>query len=117
MTPGSAPVAKGLDWHRLLRRFGPDWRVLFAHLVLFGFIYPGERDAVPSWVIRELSDRLRHEAEEPAPAGRICQGTLLSREQYLVDIGQWGYEDARLMPRGRMTTEEIIHWTAAITGK
>ena len=25
----------------LLRRFGEHWRVLFGHLVLFGFIYPG----------------------------------------------------------------------------
>ena len=52
-----------------------------------------------------------------APAGRICQGTLLSREQYLVDIGLWDYEDARLKPRGRMTPEEVIHWTAAIAGR
>ena len=36
-----------MDWQRLLARFGPHWRVLLAHLVLFGFIYPGERAAVP----------------------------------------------------------------------
>jgi len=106
-----------LDWHRLLYRFATHWRVLLAHLVLFGFIYPGERDAVPAWVIRELSDRLRQEADEPAPAERVCQGTFLSREQYLVDVGIWGYEDARLKPRGPMTAEEITHWTAAIAGK
>ena len=35
-----------LDWHRLLERFGPHWRVLLAHLILYGFIYP-ER-ALPS---------------------------------------------------------------------
>jgi hypothetical protein len=106
-----------LDWPRLLRRFAGHWRVLLAHLVLFGFVYPGERDKVPAWVIRELSDRLRREAEEPAPDEKLCQGTLLSREQYLVDIGLWGYEDARLRPRGLMTAEEITHWTAAIAGK
>ena len=106
-----------LDWHRLIHRFATHWRVLMAHLVLFGFIYPGERDRVPSWVIRELSDRLRREAEEPAPSERVCQGTLLSREQYLVDVGIWGYEDARLKPRGPMTAEEVTHWTAAIAGK
>jgi hypothetical protein len=107
----------GLDWHRLLRRFATHGRVLLAHLVLFGFVYPGERDVVPAWVIRELSNRLRQEIEEPAPAARICQGTLLSREQYLVDVDLWGYEDARLKPRGRMTAEEITHWTAAIAPK
>jgi hypothetical protein len=105
------------DWRRLLRRFGPDWRILFAHLVMFGFIYPGERDKVPSWVMYELSDRLRREWEQPETAKKLCQGTLLSREQYLVDIGMWGYEDGRLKPRGRMTADEITHWTAAIANK
>jgi len=37
-----------LDWPRVLRRFGPYWQVLLAHLVLFGFIYPGEREQVPA---------------------------------------------------------------------
>src|SRR5207302_251148 len=27
-----------LDWPRLLARFGPHWRVLLSHLVLFGFV-------------------------------------------------------------------------------
>ena len=35
--------ADQLAWRRLLRRFGPHWRVLLGHLVLFGFVYPGER--------------------------------------------------------------------------
>ena len=105
------------DWHRLLRRFGAHWRVLLVHLVMFGFIYPGERDIVPSWVLHELSDRLRQEGEEPLPEEKLCQGTLLSREQYLVDIGMWGYEDARLEPGGMMSADAITHWTAAIAHK
>jgi hypothetical protein len=44
----------------------------------------------------------------------VCQGTLLSRAQYLVDIDEWGYEDARAAPRGSMTDEQIEVWTAAI---
>src|SRR5881409_40565 len=28
-----------IDWTHLVRRFGPDWRVLLSHLVLFGYIY------------------------------------------------------------------------------
>src|SRR5262249_56205933 len=47
-----------LDWARLLRRFGPNWRVLYAHLILFGFAYPGERDKVPAWILEELGTRL-----------------------------------------------------------
>jgi hypothetical protein len=84
-----------LDWPRLLRRFGPHWRVLLSHLVLFGFIYPGERDKVPEWVVGRLLKRMAQEtASEPA-RNRLCQGTLLSRAQYLPDVEKWGYEDAR----------------------
>ena len=54
------------------------------------------------------SNRLRR-------ATQVCFGTLLSREQYLPDIGLWGYGDARLKPLGSMSPEEIeLHWTAAI---
>jgi hypothetical protein len=107
----------GFDWHRLLRRFDAHWRVLLAHLVTFGFVYPGERDIIPEWLIRELSDRLLRESREPSPEGKVCRGTLLSREQYLVDIATWGYRDGRLEPLGNMEPEEVIHWTAAIAHK
>ena len=103
-----------LDWARLLRRFGPHARVLLAHLVLFGFIYPAERDLVPARVLRDLLDRVRAELDDAPPGERVCQGTLLSREQYLPDIGLWGYHDARLRPLGGMSPEEVEHWTAAI---
>jgi hypothetical protein len=33
--------------------------------------------------------------------------------QYLSDTERWGYADARLRPHGRMTAEQITHWTAA----
>jgi hypothetical protein len=44
----------------------------------------------------------------------VCRGTLVSRAQYLLDIGQYGYHDARLVPRGNMTPEDCIYWTWAI---
>jgi hypothetical protein len=44
----------------------------------------------------------------------VCQGTLVSRAQYVLDIGQYGYADARLAPRGRMSPEDAIFWTWAI---
>ncbi len=39
--------ASDIDWPHLVRRFGPDWRVLLSHLVLFGYIYPGGTRANP----------------------------------------------------------------------
>jgi hypothetical protein len=105
---------KDLDWTRLLRRFGPHWRVLMSHLVLFGFIYPAERRLVPAAVQDDLMRRLQAEAAVAPPADKTCQGTLISRAQYLVDIGPWGYRDARLEPGIKMTPADIAHWTRAI---
>jgi len=103
-----------LDWRRLIDRFGPRWRVLLAYLVLFGFVYPADRARVPEAPLSELLARLRAERAEPPPPDPVCQGTLLSRAQYLVDIGQWGYRDARLAPDVRMTAEDIERWTRGI---
>jgi hypothetical protein len=105
--------ADQLDWPRLLRRFDVHWRVLFQHLVVFGFIYPCERARVPAAVVRELMGRLDRELTRPA-ADRVCQGTLISRAQYLVDVQHWGYSDPRLAPQGNMTAEERERWTAGI---
>jgi hypothetical protein len=107
--------AENLDWRGLLERFGPHWRVLLAHLVLFGYIYPGERHRLPGWVMEKLIARLAAETRQP-PAGdpHICAGTLLSREQYLHDIEQLGYSDGRLTPASTMTSEDVAVWTEAI---
>jgi len=103
-----------LNWERLMRRFANNWRVLFSHLVLFGFIYPGERALIPSALMKDLVNRLLAELEVPTRDSKVCQGTLLSRAQYLVDVDEWGYEDARMVPRGSMTEQQIEEWTAAI---
>jgi hypothetical protein len=101
-----------MDWQRLLDRFGPHWRVLLSHLVLFGFVYPGEQGKVPAWVMQQLLERLRNELDTPPADEHLCQGTLLSREQYLVDLRQWGYRDARLI-EGDMTPRQVRQWTKA----
>jgi len=103
-----------LDWDRLLGRFGRRWRVLLSHLILFGFIYPGERAAIPDAVMAHLLRRLDGERVRPGEDARVCNGTLLSRQQYLVDVNEHRYADGRLAPRGEMTAGEIAHWTAAI---
>jgi hypothetical protein len=102
-----------LDWPHLVRRFGPDWRVLLGHLVLFGYIYPGERARIPVAIMDELITRLRNEGST-AGSARLCRGTLLSRKQYLVDIEEWGFRDARLEERVHMNAKDIAHWKKAI---
>jgi putative nucleotidyltransferase-like protein len=88
-----------LDWQRVLARFGAHWRVLLSHLILFGFIYPAEQAAIPPEVLDTLLDRLQGERQEAPTAMRLCQGPLLSKVQYTIDVDRWGYQDARLLPR------------------
>ena len=109
--------ADRLDWDRLIERYGDHWRVLLAHLVLFGFIYPGDRRRIPSKVMAALTERLAAEQSGRAPKEPVCRGTLLSREQYLPDVSTWGLRDARLRPGGKMTKRDVAHWTAAIERK
>lgn len=102
-----------LDWGRLVDRFGPLWRVLLSHLVLFGFIYPSERSKVPAWVLEELLQRLSAELAAPDAAEPVCYGTLLSWSQYLGDVLGGSFRDARIRPYGNLTPEEVARWTSA----
>lgn len=104
-------VGDRLDWQRLLERFGKYWRALYAHIVMFGFIYPSDREKVPGWVIDELTERMR--AEKKNEEEKVCYGTIVSRQQYLKDIGEWGYADARRVD-DVMSDEDIALWTAGI---
>jgi predicted nucleotidyltransferase len=110
--------AEQLDWAGLVERFGPHWRVLLAHLTLFGYIYPGERHRVPRWVMDKLIARLAAETRlAPPEALHVCAGTLLSREQYLHDVEQLGYVDGRLTPASTMAPEDVAVWTEAIPAR
>jgi hypothetical protein len=103
-----------MDWKRLLSRFGEDWRVLLSHLVLFGFVYPAERHLIPADIFRSLLDRATADESESQNGSPLCQGTLLSRAQYLVDVERLGFVDARTNGRKSMTFRQLLDWTNAI---
>jgi hypothetical protein len=108
-------LGSSLDWNRLVKRFGPHWRVLFAHIVMFGFVYPGRRANIPGWVTEALTSRfLGDNLEGEAVDDDVCNGTLLSREQYAYDVNDLAYDDPRVEPRGSMSPEDVDVWTAAI---
>lgn len=106
--------AQTLDWDRVVQRFEPYWQLLLSHLTLFAFIYPSERHRLPQAVMMDLIGRLQKEMSGPASDNRVCRGTLMSRGQYLLDIGRYGYLDARLAPSGNMSAEDAVYWTWAI---
>jgi len=105
---------RSLRWAHLLERFDAHWRVLLSHLMLFGYVYPDQTDVIPADVMDALQKRLRQEAMAPVRTPSVCRGTLLSREQYLHDIQQWGMQDGRIIPFGNLTASETEMWTLGI---
>ena len=85
--------AERIDWKRLLAYLEPYWEVLLIHLLNFRFIYPTERDRIPDWLVAELLERMQERAKLPVAQTRICRGRLFSREDYLIDVTQWGFAD------------------------
>jgi hypothetical protein len=99
---------KNFDWNRLLTRFRGHERVLLAHVILFDYAYPSERDSVPQWVRQKL---LASADEHPMHAGtngsRVCFGTNLASKSYGTALRHWGFHDGRLRPRGPLTQKEV----------
>lgn len=89
-------LARGdeLDWERLLRRVDVHWRLLLAQVHLFDYVYPGHRPRVPQWVRRRLYDHAEAEIDATGDPS-ICQGTLISRFSYNIDVMEWGFRDLR----------------------
>jgi hypothetical protein len=107
--------ADAIDWDRLLTRFDRYWPLLLTYLTMFNFIYPSERHRIPTRIFEKLLGRLQQQlAAKENGTDRVCQGTLVSRGQYMIDIGRYGFADARLAPRGTMSPEDAIYWTWAI---
>ncbi len=83
-------LGEQLDWEHLVERFGAHWEVLLSHLVLFGFVYPGEKGRVPRWVMRELCSRLL-KRQRATGMDRVCRGSLVSASAYQFDYETLGY--------------------------
>lgn len=83
-----------LDWDRLLMRLHEHYRLLLAHIHLFDFVYPGHVSRVPDRVREQLGERALAErglAGDPA----VCQGTLISRFSFSIDVNEWKFRDPR----------------------
>jgi nucleotidyltransferase DUF2204 len=103
--------ANNLDWSRLTKRFDADWRVLWSHLILFGFIFPSKRNLIPSELVKEFGAKVLREQADPPGPDPVCNGTLLSRIQYQSDLDE--FLDARLTGRSTMSVEELRRWIEA----
>jgi hypothetical protein len=83
-----------IDLRRLLGYMDLHWEVLLMHVLNFRWVYPSERDHVPSWLLRELVERLERQLTLPAPRIRTCRGRMFSRADYEIAIREWGFADA-----------------------
>ena len=82
-----------IDWHWLLNALELHWEVLLINILNFRFVYPSERDLVPRWLLDELLERLKAQAEMPPSGVRICRGRLLSPTDFVIDVSEWGFAD------------------------
>jgi hypothetical protein len=82
-----------INWERLLCDMEQYWEVLLGHLLNFRFIYPSERERIPSWLLRELISRLEHQFELPTPRMKVCRGRMFSVADYTVDVTELGFAD------------------------
>ena len=87
-----------MDWRRLIDKTGQHWPLLLSQVQMFRFVYPGYRDQVPRWVVRELLERAGQDVPTP-PVGEAerdsTRGTLISRFSFAIDVNEWGFRDLR----------------------
>jgi len=82
-----------MDWDRLIERVHEHWRLLLAQIHFFDYAYPGHRDRVP----QSARDALQRRAAEEVPTDdpTVCNGTLISRFSFSIDVNDWGFRDLR----------------------
>jgi hypothetical protein len=101
-----------MDWERLLHRVDTHWRLLLAQVHLYDFVYPGHRPSIPQWVRRRLYDLAESEIDSVGDPA-VCQGTLISRFSYNIDVNEWGFRDLRTEATAAQCALPIVREIAA----
>ena len=94
-----------MDWKRLVAKAGENWPLLLSQVLLFRYVYPGYRDQVPEWVLRELlarADKSSHQRSDDGDAHNATNGTMISRFSFAIDVNEWGFRDTREESIARM---------------
>ena len=84
-----------VDWQRVLKLLGRNYELLLWHLILFDYVYPGQSEALPQELMRELFERAQRRWHLGSANAKAFRGTLLDPFSFAVDIEDWGYEDRR----------------------
>lgn len=94
-----------LDWERLLTRVGEHWPLLLSQVLMFGYVYPGYRSKIPSWVPERLLERARAEVGRNDEDLDLTRGPLISRFSFAIDVSEWGFHS----PRGELIRKARQH--------
>lgn len=84
-----------LDWNRLLTRVGDHWPLLLSQILMFGYVYPGYRSNVPSWVPERLLERARQQVGRDEELPEFTRGPMISRFSFTIDVREWGFTSPR----------------------
>lgn len=87
--------ATDIDWKVLTEQIGVHWQLLFAHLILFTFVFPSKSHTIPSWVMEKYIEEAKKIVTHPPPKGKVTQGQLISYE-YVCAIQNWNYKPLTL---------------------
>jgi hypothetical protein len=74
--------AAQIDWERLLRRVGPDARLLGGVLSVFSWMCPERVQAIPEWVWQRLGLLRPAECDQPPSAPEGGRAALLDRRPW-----------------------------------
>jgi hypothetical protein len=93
-------LAKGhlMNWRRLIDKTGENWPLLLSQVQLFRYVYPGYRDQVPRWVLRELLEKAEADSARTSAGEEehdVTRGTMISRFSFAIDVNEWGFQDLR----------------------
>jgi hypothetical protein len=94
-----------LDWDRLVTRVGEHWPLLLSQVLMFGYVYPGYRANIPSWVPERLLERARGEVGHNDEDLDFTRGPLISRFSFAIDVSEWGFHS----PRGELIRRARQH--------
>jgi len=82
-----------MRWGSLLQRTAGHHQLILAQILEFLYVYPGQQKQIPDWVFRELmSEAEQARATMTNLSKKICQGPLIDRRSYDVDVLNWGFE-------------------------
>jgi predicted nucleotidyltransferase len=81
-----------MDWERVWKRVETYWQIFYAHIILFRFVYPSEKNIIPEWLVKMLTERAAEDEKLPPAIERVCRGPLIDQTQYRTDIIDWGFK-------------------------